>query len=84
MCAPVCQRKSCFSNESLVRPPGPGESEAEGERGAGETAGPARALQEVFDAPEHSLGQEPSERAHTEVTSDTHSLTETPLTVKDQ
>lgn len=28
---------------------GAGESEAESERGEGETAGPARALQEVFD-----------------------------------
>lgn len=35
---------------SVLRLSGAGESEAESERGEGETAGPARALQEVFDA----------------------------------
>lgn len=34
----------------VVHLSGAGESEAESERGAGETAGPAGALQEVFDA----------------------------------
>lgn len=35
---------------SVLHLSGAGESEAESERGEGETAGPARALQEVFDA----------------------------------
>lgn len=47
---------------------GAGDSQAEGERGAGETAGPAGALQEVFDITQHSLGQGASQRAHAEVT----------------
>lgn len=47
---------------------GAGESQAEGERGAGETAGPAGALQEVFDITQHSLGQGATQRAHAEVT----------------
>ena len=35
---------------SVLHLSGAGESEAESERGEGATAGPARALQEVFDA----------------------------------
>lgn len=51
---------------SVLHLSGASESEAESERGARETAGPARALQEVFDTTEHSLGQ----GAHAQVTSD--------------
>lgn len=68
---------------SILRLLGAGDSEAESKRGERETAGPARALQEVFDSTEHSLGQGPSERAHAEVTSDTDSLTK-PLTAEEQ
>lgn len=48
---------------------GAGESQAEGEGGAGETAGSAGALQEVFDITPHSLGQGAGQRPHAEVTS---------------
>lgn len=46
--------------------PGPGQSEAESERGVGEAAGPAGALQEVFDTAQHSLGQRTSQLTHPE------------------
>lgn len=49
---------------------GAGESEAESKGGAGQTTGPARALQEMFHAAECPLGQEPSQRARAEVTSE--------------
>lgn len=54
---------------------GAGESQAEGEGGAGETAGSAGALQEVFDITQHSLGQGADQRAHAEVTSEAQSAT---------
>lgn len=60
--------------------PGAGEPEAESAGGTGPAAGPARALQEVFDSPLHPLGLEPSQRVRTEVTSDARA---TPLTVKE-
>lgn len=63
--------------------PGADESEAESEGGTGKTAGSARALQEVFDTTQHSLGQEPSQRVHSKVTSDTDHVKVTPPTVKD-
>lgn len=53
---------------------GAGESQAEGEGGAGETAGSAGALQEVFDLTQHSLGQGSGQRAHAEVTSEPEPL----------
>lgn len=56
---------------SVLHLSGVGDSEAESERGERETAGPARAFQEVFDTTQRSLGQGASQRAHAEVTSDT-------------
>lgn len=84
----------CFRDEercrisvtSLVCPsffPGSDESEAEGEGGTGETAGSARALQEVFDTTQRSLGQEPCQRVHPKVTSDTGHERVAPPTVKE-
>lgn len=58
---------------------GAGESEAESEGGERETAGPAGALQEVFDTTQHSLGQRAAQRAHAEVTSSADSLTRSSL-----
>lgn len=52
----------------VLRLLGAGESEAENEGGAGQATGPARALQEMFDTAECPLGQEPKQRASTEVT----------------
>lgn len=54
---------------SVLHVSGAGESEAESERGTGGTAGPARALQEVFDTTYYSLGQRANQRAHAQVTS---------------
>lgn len=66
----VCS-ESCFSVMIFVfvlRLLGAGESEAESEGGAGQATGAARALQEMFDTAECPLGQEPKQRASTEVT----------------
>lgn len=58
---------------------GAGDSEAESEGGERETAGPAGALQEVFDTTQHSLGQRAAQRAHAEVTPSADSLTRSSL-----
>lgn len=53
--------------------PGAGDSKAESEGGERQTAGPARALQEVFNTTQHSLGQRPSQRSPVKVTIDPNS-----------
>lgn len=48
---------------------GADDSEAESAGGEREAAGPAGALQKVFDATQHAVGQGPAQRPRAEVTS---------------
>lgn len=60
--------------------PGAGDPEAESERGEGEAAGAAGALQEVFDTTQHPLGQGARQRAYAQVTSPRLSASEGTVT----
>lgn len=53
----------------LWNPPGADDSEAESAGGEREAAGPAGALQEVFDTTQHAVGQGPAQWPRAQVTS---------------